>query len=235
MSELDRQIAIDTLLHPTGRFVTLEGGEGAGKTTQLRRLGERLQALGQEVVLTREPGGSPGAEEIRSLLVTGEPGRWDAMTEALLFYAARTEHLRSTVLPALQRGAWVLCDRFADSTMAYQGAGGGLEPARIAALHALALDGFQPDLTLLLDLDPSMGLSRALARSGDIAAMERRFEAQDLAFHTRLRQAFLDIAAAEPARVRIVPADAAEIAVTEALWQQMLLQFPELRADTDAA
>lgn len=214
-----------------GRFVTLEGGEGAGKSTQLRRLGARLQALGHEVVLTREPGGSPGAEAIRTLVVTGEPGRWDALTETLLFYAARADHLRRTVRPALERGAWVLCDRFADSTMAYQGAGGGVEPARIAALHRLVLGDFRPDLTLLLDMDPAIGLTRALARAGEggaAVAAERRFEEQDIDFHLRLRQAFLDIAAAEPARVVIIPADDGEAPVAEALWQALLHRFPDL-------
>ena len=170
-----------------GRFVTLEGGEGAGKTTQIRRLAEALRADGQDVLVTREPGGSPGAEEIRGLIVSGEPGRWDPVTEALLLYAARRDHLERTIRPALAAGRWVLCDRFADSTMAYQGYGHGLGRQAV------------------LDLPVEIGLRRAAERGGAGRA-EDRFERMGCAFHQRLREGFLDIARHEPGRCRIVDA-----------------------------
>ncbi|NIQ96157.1 MAG: dTMP kinase, partial [Desulfuromonadales bacterium] len=135
-----------------GLFITLEGGEGGGKSTQARLLAEFLELRGEEVVLTREPGGSPGAEQIRSLLVDGETHRWDATTEALLHFAARRDHLVKTVIPALDRGAWVVCDRFADSTMAYQGYGHGLPKEALAVLYDFAVGTIKPDLTLVLDL-----------------------------------------------------------------------------------
>jgi len=168
-----------------GRFITLEGGEGAGKSTQIKRLTARLAARGIEAVATREPGGTPGAEAIRSLLVTGDVARWDAVTETLLHYAARREHVEKTVRPALARGAWVISDRFADSTMAYQGHAGAVGAARVAALHKLVLGDFQPDLTLILDLPVQVGLARAKARAG----IEDRYERMGLAFHEALRKA----------------------------------------------
>lgn len=185
-----------------GRFVTLEGGEGAGKSTQLRLLADALGACGMAVVLTREPGGSPGAEEIRQLLVSGETGRWGGMTEALLHTAARRDHLERTVWPALDAGRWVLCDRFFDSTMAYQGYGLGLGREPIEALQRLALGDFRPDLTLILDLPVEVGLERANARRGG----EDRYERMDLTFHTRLRDGFLDIATREPERCAVIDA-----------------------------
>lgn len=185
-----------------GRFVTLEGGEGAGKSTQLRLLAEALEARGIDVVTTREPGGSPGAEEIRRLLVDGEPGRWGAVTEALLHTAARRDHLERTVWPALDAGQWVLCDRFFDSTMAYQGYGLGLGRNLIGSLQRLALGDFAPDLTVILDLPVEDGLARAASRPG----AEDRYERMDRAFHGRLRAGFLDIAAREPVRCAVVNA-----------------------------
>ncbi|AIB11696.1 thymidylate kinase [Azospirillum argentinense] len=185
-----------------GRFITLEGGEGAGKTTQIRLLADALISLGKRVVLTREPGGSPGAEEIRGLLVSGETGRWGPVTEALLHTAARRDHLERTVWPALEAGHWVICDRFFDSTMAYQGYGLGLGRDLVAALQATALGDFRPDLTLILDLPVEDGLARAVARRGG----EDRYERMDVAFHHRLRDGFLDIAAREPERCVVVDA-----------------------------
>ncbi|MBK3799057.1 dTMP kinase [Azospirillum brasilense] len=185
-----------------GRFITLEGGEGAGKTTQIRLLADALISLGKRVVLTREPGGSPGAEEIRGLLVSGETGRWGPVTEALLHTAARRDHLERTVWPALEAGHWVICDRFFDSTMAYQGYGLGLGRDLVAALQATALGDFRPDLTLILDLPVEEGLARAAARRGG----EDRYERMDVAFHHRLRSGFLDIAAWEPGRCVIIDA-----------------------------
>lgn len=186
-----------------GRFVTLEGGEGAGKSTQLRLLADALRAAGLEVVATREPGGSPGAEQIRELLVNGAVGRWDAVTEALLHFAARRDHLTKTVWPALDRGSWVVSDRFADSTRAYQGYGHGLDLATIDRLYAVTVGDFAPDLTIVLDLPVEAGLRRAADRAGG----EDRYEKMDLGFHRRLRDGFLAIARAAPERCLVVDAD----------------------------
>lgn len=197
-----------------GRFITLEGGEGAGKSTQQRRLAAWLRESGLEVTETREPGGSPGAEEIRALLVTGGTGRWDALTEALLHFAARRDHLLKTVEPALQSGAWVVCDRFADSTMAYQGYGHGLGRQPVAALYELVVGSFRPDLTLVLDLPVAEGLARAKVRNGAGAQGEDRYEQMDIAFHERLREGFHDIVASEPDRCVLIDAagEAADVA-----------------------
>lgn len=173
----------------TGRFITLEGGEGSGKSTQAKRLGAALEKIGMDVLLTREPGGSPGAEDIRKLLVTGAPGRWDALTETLLVYAARADHVARTIGPALLAGKWVICDRFTDSTYAYQGGGRGLARETIRRIDSVVLDDFKPDLTLILDLDVETGLRRAMGRGGD----ESRFENFDRDFHERLRRAFAEI------------------------------------------
>jgi dTMP kinase len=183
-----------------GKFITIEGGEGTGKSTHVRLLAKGLEAAGVDVVVTREPGGSPGAEEIRTLLVTGGTGRWSPMTEALLHYAARCEHLRKTVLPALEAGRWVISDRFADSTMAYQGYGHGLGREPVDTLHRLVVGDFAPDLTLILDLPVETGLSRA----GGRADGEDRYERMGTAFHGRLREGFLDIAAREPRRCAVI-------------------------------
>ena len=193
-----------------GRLITLEGGEGAGKSTQIGRLAEYLRARGHEVVVTREPGGSAGAEAIRALLVNGPPEKWSAQTETLLMYAARRDHIERVIEPALARGAWVICDRFADSTRAYQGAAGGADPALIQALEDHVLAGLKPDLTLVLDLPVEAGLARAHAR-GD---SEGRFESKGAAFHEALRQAFLDIAAREPGRCRVIDSGGAPDEVT---------------------
>jgi dTMP kinase len=183
-----------------GRFISFEGGEGAGKSTQLRLLTEALTRAGIDARATREPGGAPGAEAIRSLLVEGDPQRWDAVSEALLFAAARRSHLVTTVWPALERGQWVISDRFADSTLAYQGAGGGVPRAALEALHRLVAGDFAPDLTLILDLPVAEGLARAAARAG----VETRFERKDRAFHEKLRQGFLDIARQEKRRCVVI-------------------------------
>jgi dTMP kinase len=198
----------------TGRFITLEGGEGAGKTTQIRLLVETLKGRGISVVTTREPGGSPGAEEIRGLLVNGAPGRWDALTETLLIYAARADHVKRTIGPALLRNDWVISDRFADSTYAYQGAGRGLAREIIRRIDSLVLDDFRPDLTLILDLDVDTGLARAGARGGT----EQRFESFDREFHQKLRQAFLDIARRDPGRCVVVDAGQDKAKVRAAIW-----------------
>lgn len=189
-----------------GRFITLEGGEGGGKSTQARRLAEILERETREILLTREPGGSPGAEQIRGLLVDGEVHRWDAVTETLLHFAARRDHLVNTVQPALARGAWVISDRFADSTMAYQGFGHGVDRSAIADLYRICVGSLKPDLTLILDLPVRAGLARAAGRGGS----EDRYERMDVAFHERLRQGFLEIARQEPARCVVIDAARSE-------------------------
>lgn len=183
------------------RFITFEGVDGSGKTTQLRRLAARLRARGEAVTETREPGGAPGAELIRGLLVEGDPGRWSAEAEILLFTAARRDHLERTLRPALARGERLLCDRFADSTRVYQGAARADLRGTVDALHALMI-GLEPDLTVILDLDPAEAHARGLARGGP----EDRFERLGLAFQARLRQGFLALAAEFPDRCRVVPA-----------------------------
>jgi dTMP kinase len=188
------------------RFISFEGVDGSGKTTQLRALAARLRASGTEVVETREPGGSEGAELIRRLLVEGDPARWSPETEILLFTAARRDHLERTIRPALARGATVLTDRFADSTRVYQGVGrADLQGAdlreTVDALHDLAI-GVEPDLTLILDIDPSVGLARGLARGG----AEDRFERLGTDFQLRLRAGFLSLAAEFPGRCRVIDA-----------------------------
>lgn len=204
-----------------GRFITLEGGEGAGKSTQLRRLAAALGERGIEVVPTREPGGSPGAEEIRHLLVTGSAGRWGTVTEALLHFAARRDHLDRTVWPALERGAWVVSDRFADSTLAYQGYGQGLDTAVIAGLYALAVGAFRPDLTVVLDLPAEVGLARAQARSA-----ADRYEGMDMDFHRRLRAGFLDIARQDADRCAVVDATPDEETVAARILDVVLGRLP---------
>ncbi|MDX5367203.1 MAG: dTMP kinase [Alphaproteobacteria bacterium] len=198
-----------------GRFITLEGGEGAGKSTQIRRLAAKLEARGHVVVMTREPGGAPGAETIRELLVKGDTGRWTARTEALLHFAAREEHLARTIRPALGRGGWVISDRFVDSTMAYQGVAQGLGPDFIGKLRALVVGDDMPALTLILDLAPEIGLSRAMGRG---TAGEDRYERMKPEFHQTLRQAFLDIAKNEPDRCAIIDAAQSEDAVAADIW-----------------
>lgn len=185
-----------------GRFITLEGGEGSGKSTQARLLAEHLRAAGHEVVLTREPGGTPGAEAIRSLLVTGDADRWTAWSEALLVTAARVDHVVRVIRPALARGAWVICDRFVDSTRAYQGAGNGLDDRALTALHDEAV-GLWPDLTLVLWLDAAEGLARASARG----SAEARYEALGSAFHARVQHFFAGLPAADPQRCRAILAN----------------------------
>ena len=199
-----------------GLFVSFEGGDGAGKSTQLRRLADRLRAAGREVVATREPGGAPGAEQIRALVLEGEAGRWSPVSELLLFNAARRDHAERVIVPALARGAVVLCDRFADSTLVYQGAArdagvGGLpgpSPEMAEALHALVI-GIEPDATLIFDLEPEIALSRGVARGGE----ELRFERLGLAFHQSVRARFRALAERAPARCRLIDASGGAEAV----------------------
>ena len=183
------------------RFITIEGGEGGGKSTQVARLAGRLRTAGMQVVATREPGGAEGAEMIRKLLVEGDPGRWDAMSELLLHLAARRDHLRRTVWPALERGQWVISDRFADSTIAYQGVAHGLGREVVDQLNRLILGEFRPDLTLILDVPVEKGLKRTETRGKD-----NRYERMGVEFHERLRQGFLDIAKGDPERCVVIDA-----------------------------
>lgn len=200
-------------MSPRGRFITLEGGEGAGKSTQIGLLAAFLRGQGKEVVTSREPGGSPGAEMIRKLLVEGATDAWDGPTEALLMFAARRDHLVRTVWPAIERGAWVISDRFADSTRAYQGHGHGFPLEHIESLYRVAVGDFAPDLTLILDLPVDVGLARAAARRGT----ETRFEGLGSGFHERVRAGFRAIASAEPKRCALIDASGDVDAVHRAI------------------
>ncbi len=196
-----------------GRFITFEGGEGAGKSTQVERLAAALRAGGREVLETREPGGCPGAEQIRDLLIHGAPGRWDPVTETLLHFAARRQHWSDVIKPALDQGRWVVSDRFADSTLAYQSHGQGVDPDIVARLYEITVGTAKPDLTVILDLPVEAGLARAAAR-GDGG---ERYEAMGPDFHHRLRNGFLAIAEAEPARCIVIDADRDIAAVGQAV------------------
>ncbi|WP_226633903.1 dTMP kinase [Brevundimonas poindexterae] len=211
-----------------GRFITFEGGEGSGKSTQAGRLAERLRAQGIEVLLTREPGGSAGAEAIRQLVVNGEGERWSPLTEVLLMFAARNDHLERTIRPALAAGHWVICDRFADSSRAYQGGGGGVPQPFIEQLDRAVVDDDQPDLTLIFDLPVEEGLERAFGRG----LFETRFESKGLAFHERLRQTFRDIAARHSERCRLIDARGTEDEVAGRVWStiEAALPLPEVQA-----
>jgi dTMP kinase len=186
----------------TGKFITFEGGEGAGKSTQIKRLGAALETIGISTTVTREPGGSPGAETIRGLLLDPD-SKWDAPTETLLHFAARADHYTTRIAPDLRDGNWVICDRFADSTRAYQGYGLGLPMEAIETLYEVALGDFVPDLTVILDIPVETGMARINDRDGS----PDRYEQMDVTFHERLRQGFLEIAAREPDRCVVVNAD----------------------------
>ena len=201
-----------------GRFISFEGGEGSGKSTQARLLAERLKNAEQAVVLTREPGGTPGAELVRSLLVTGDLERWTPWAEACLVNAARADHVARVIRPALARGDWVICDRFVDSTRAYQGAGKGIPDAELCALHGRVTGDLWPDLTLVLLADPALGLLRADARGGP----EGRFEGHDRAFHARVAGFFAGLAGMEPERCRNFDADQPVEALARAIAAEVL-------------
>ncbi|WP_439110231.1 dTMP kinase [Lentibacter sp.] len=194
----------------SARFITLEGVDGSGKSTQAKLLKEALEAQGHTVLLTREPGGSPGAEEIRSLVLEGEPDRWSAETEILLFTAARRDHLERTILPALEAGTVVICDRFVDSTRVYQGLTRGDLREVVDKLHVLMI-GREADLTLVFDMDPVLGLARAKARQ----TAEERFEDMGLEMQQAMRRGFLDLAKGAPERFAVVDAGRAVEAVAD--------------------
>ena len=197
-----------------GRFITLEGGEGVGKSTQLKRLAEALRARGIDVIETREPGGSPGAEVIRKLLLEGAQDRWAPETEALLFAAARSDHLARTIQPALDAGKWVLCDRFLDSSLAYQGGASGLGEDAIRTLHLVGCGGVLPERTLLLDLPDEVAEERETARDG---ANRDRFGERDTLYRRSVAETFRNLAINEPERIRVVDASGTPEIVTERL------------------
>jgi dTMP kinase len=218
-----------------GMFITFEGGEGSGKSTQVKLLAERLKKAGVQSSATREPGGSPSAEDIRKLLVSGSVARWDPLTELLLHTAARREHLRNLIQPVLSRGVWLISDRFVDSTMAYQGYGLGLGRPLVETLHKIIADDFMPDLTLVLDLPAEIGLARAKLRS-DAARekapgvkLEDRYERMAGPFHRRLRRGFLDIAKHDPERCRVIDASRDIEAVADDVWTAVTeaLELPQ--------
>lgn len=206
-----------------GRFITFEGGEGTGKSTQAGRLAERLRRAGREVVLTREPGGSPFAEHVRGLILSGKTPPHDALSEALLFYAARADHLAATIRPALAAGHWVISDRFSDSTRVYQGYAGGIGLPAVETLETLVVAPTAPDLTVMLDLPADVGLARAAARhqagipDGAQGARDP-YEERALAYHERLREGFLDIARREPQRCVVVDAAAPVAQIAGVVW-----------------
>ncbi len=217
--------AARSVIPSRGRFIALEGVEGAGKSTLLTQLAARLTADGHRVVTTREPGGTAGGDEIRRLLIADGGYAWTPMAELLLLNAARIEHVTRRIRPALAEGAIVLCDRYAGSSLAYQGAGRALGTATIAALHRLALDDFWPDLTLILDLDPATGLARSKRRLAAAGSNEGKFEALDLDFHERVRAGFLAQAAASPDRHAVITADADPASVLDAAYERVSALF----------
>ena len=199
----------------TGRLITFEGGEGAGKSTQVSILVDRLRSAGRRAMATREPGGSPAAEDIRETLLSGKVKQFGPFAEALLFSIARADHIDNVISDALARGQWVVCDRFLDSTRAYQGATGGVPAPVISALERLTLHGLMPNLTIVLDIPVEEGLARLAQRRG----APDRFESQDVSQHERIRRAFLNIAEEEPGRCVVIDARKPEALVAEDVWE----------------
>jgi dTMP kinase len=206
-----------------GRFITFEGGEGSGKSTQIKTLAERLDAAKLRAIVTREPGGSPGAEVIRHLLLSGMGKLLGPDAETLLFSAARDDHVHTVIQPALSQGVWVLCDRFSDSTRVYQGRLGNVLPAVMNAMERVTIGDLKPDLTVILDVPVEVGMQRAAARRG--AGAPDRFEAEDLQFHQDLRDAYRQIAAAEPQRCVLIDANADATTVAASIWAALRDRF----------
>ncbi|QQR40598.1 dTMP kinase [Devosia rhizoryzae] len=215
----------------SARFITFEGGEGVGKSTQVRRLLNNLGRQSIDAVRTREPGGTPKAEAIRSFILQGRSEAWGAGSEAVLFAAARLDHVHELIAPNLDNGVWVISDRFCDSTRAYQGLTGGVDDRLIDALETLALDGHTPDLTIILDMDPEAAFRRVEQRAIEdgLQATGDRFEKEELDWHQRLRQNFLDIARANPDRCKVISAEQSEEALEAAIWSLVSDRFPELQ------
>lgn len=213
------------------RFITFEGGEGVGKSTQVRRLVEALAARSIAAVRTREPGGTERAEAIRAFILQGRSEQWGPGAEAVLFAAARLDHVNELIAPNLEAGRWVVSDRFSDSTRAYQGLTGGVDVKLIDALEVLALNGHTPDLTIILDMDPVAAFRRVMGRELETALVETgdRFEKEDLEWHRRLREAFLDIAARHPERCVVIPAAQDAVALADEVWDVITRRFPELQ------
>ncbi len=214
------------------RFLTFEGGEGVGKSTQVKLLLNRLGGHGISVVRTREPGGTPKAEAIRSFILQGKSEDWGPGAEAVLFAAARLDHVTKLIAPNLKHGRWVISDRFHDSTRAYQGLTGGVEPKLISALEELALDGHAPELTLIMDMDPATAFQRVEQRAieNGIPVTADRFEKENLSWHQKLREAFLEIAENNKQRCVVVSADTDEDLLAEQIWQIVAQRFPELNS-----
>jgi dTMP kinase len=215
------------------RFITFEGGEGVGKSTQVKRLLENLEQRNIKTVRTREPGGTSMAEAIRSFILQGRSERWGAGAEAVLFAAARLDHVNQLIAPNLRKGTWVLSDRFHDSTRAYQGLTGGVDNKLIGALERLALNGHNPDLTIILDMDPEAAFERVAAREIEegLAQTGDRFEKEELNWHRRLRQSFLEIAEANPQRCVVISAEQSEDALEALIWGTVSARFPELSTE----
>jgi dTMP kinase len=218
---------------PRGRFITFEGGEGTGKSTQAAMLALRLESLGIAVSLTREPGGSPGAEIIRHVLLSGAAKPLGAEAEAMLFAAARQDHVKCVIEPALDRGTWVVCDRFADSTRVYQGVLGQVDWRIIKALERASIGDLRPDLTVVLDLPVEAALQRLAARRGDAAP--DRFESENLEFHRELRDAYLAVAAREPERCIVIDAGGSKDEIAKSIWAVVNRRFDPAMAPLSAA
>lgn len=216
---------------PAARFITFEGGEGVGKSTQVKRLITRLNRNSISAIRTREPGGTPKAEAVRAFILQGRSESWGPGAEAVLFAAARLDHVNQLIAPSLDAGKWVISDRFHDSTRAYQGLTGGVDDKLIRGLEAVALNGRNPDLTLVLDMDPEAAFKRLQERELEQAlqATGDRFEKEDLDWHRRLRQSFLDIAKNNPERCVVIPAGQSEDALELEIWDTLRRRFPELR------
>jgi dTMP kinase len=214
-----------------GKLITLEGGEGSGKSTQARLLTERLRSAGREVVLTREPGGTPFAEQVREFILASRTAEHGALAEALLFYAARAEHLEKVIRPALSGGRWVVCDRYSDSSRVYQSLAGGLPLETYLALEQIVVAQTVPDLTCILDVPPEAGLRRATARQGlPGQPAADRYEGRDLHFHERLRKGFLEIAHSEPQRCVVIDAAGTPVEIADRIWSAVVRRLsPEGR------
>lgn len=222
---------LDMPTPPAARFITFEGGEGVGKSTQVKRLLTRLNRNDISAVRTREPGGTPKAEAVRAFILQGRSEPWGPGAEAVLFAAARLDHVNQLIAPSLDAGKWVISDRFHDSTRAYQGLTGGVDDKLIRGLETLALNGRNPDLTIILDMDPETAFRRVNEREleGALQATGDRFEKEDIDWHRRLREAFLEIARNNPARCVVIPAAQGEDALEQEIWDTLTRRFAELQ------